>query len=1514
MKNRYKIILSNRKIYKEIEMPMEVPKLTIGTEVNCDIRLRKELFFEKFEILFKYEDDEWQMFCSDNIYVTTDNIAKLLMKKLAHGDELFLKYHSSDGDILKISFMIDFEFEKNDYERCIDISSVDELYIGGMEKCHIYLNNPYIGKDYIVLKKDKNGFSIKEKNTQYGVYVNDIKRTGDIALKNGDFFALAHYSFYLKGKYLYTSKKSNAVINGLKIYDVSNSRSEQKYPHYNRSTRMKTVIPDEPISILDPPSAPQKPKGNIVLQLLPAIIMLGVTILFRIVLNDKGTSSFIWISLISMTLGICTSVATIITDRNRYKKETQERITTYQNYVEKKRAEIEESRKFEKELLDNTYYSVDEEIRIINDFTSDLFNRNPEDTDYLEVRIGTGTKEAVRKIDYKKQENFNGEDELTVIPEQMSAEYKSINDVPITIDLKEKNAVGFVGERKYLYNILNNITLDIVTRQYFNHVKLFYILDDAYQDDFKWLRYLPHVQNEQLNARNIACDSDSKNILFEYLYKELNRRSSEKHFEGQDIVVFVYNDIGLKRHPISRFIENASALKFTFIFFDEHKDFLPHNCSEVVELFDEHNGNLVSSANALSEYKFTYNTIDRKTAEKIAIKLAPVYCDEVSLEGTLTKNITLFELLNILNVEDIDLGKNWKESEVYKTLAAPLGVKSKNQIVSLDLNEKHHGPHGLVAGTTGSGKSEILQSYILSMSVLYHPYEVGFVIIDFKGGGMVNQFANLPHLVGSITNIDGREIDRSLLSIKAELKKRQALFAEHGVNHVDAYIKLFKKGEAKTPLPHLILIVDEFAELKMDQPEFMKELISAARIGRSLGIHLILATQKPSGVVDAQIWSNSKFKLCLKVQNKEDSNEVLKTPLAAEIREPGRAYLQVGNNEIFDLFQSAYSGGPAVVDDDSAIKKFAVERLDLSGKRTVIYAQKPEKTKEERETQLTAIVEHVAKYCKDRGIERLPGICLPPLKEKYSYDCAKQIQSADGIISVPMGIFDDPDRQLQAQVNLNLSEGNTFILGSSQYGKTSMVQTIVRGLAENYTPDEVNIYILDFASMALKVFSELKHVGGVLVASEDEKIKLFFKMMKKEVKQRKEKFSQMGITSYQSYVEAGYKDIPQVVILLDNLLAFRELCNAHDDDLLELCREGSAIGICIIVTGQQLSGIGYKYLSSFSNKYALTCNDKSEYSSLFDRCRMQPKNIPGRALTCIDKIMYEFHAYIAFEGEKEIQRVEAVKTFIEKRNAECGNSYARKIPEVPTVLTHSYLEQAFGAIPNGNYYIGIDYETVEPVAFNMAKEGFLAISGKENFGRSNYLRYLFSRIQKNIFTYPVEAYVLDSFEQKLASLNDYGFVEEYTTEVSAFELMLDKISSICEERLARYQIQGPSFLEEEPLLLFVVNNAGVYDTGKVRKEIANQWKDIVKECKNLKVMFIMAGIENTAVGISSSEIVKYVKESKNILFFADLASIKLTDIPLAIQKQFRKQIEPGDAFYITTSAVVRMKTPLYEEE
>lgn len=209
----------------------------------------------------------------------------------------------------------------------------------------------------------------------------------------------------------------------------------------------------------------------------------------------------------------------------------------------------------------------------------------------------------------------------------------------------------------------------------------------------------------------------------------------------------------------------------------------------------------------------------------------------------------------------------------------------------LDVHEKYHGPHGLVAGTTGSGKSETLQTYILSLAVNYSPDDIGFFIIDYKGGGMANLFDGLPHMIGSISNLSGNQVKRAMISIKSENRRRQRVFSENGVNNINLYTKLYKNGEAKEPIPHLFIIIDEFAELKREEPDFMRELISVAQVGRSLGVHLILATQKPSGTVDDNIWSNSKFRLCLRVQDQQDSKDMLHKPDAAYLTQPGRGYL-----------------------------------------------------------------------------------------------------------------------------------------------------------------------------------------------------------------------------------------------------------------------------------------------------------------------------------------------------------------------------------------------------------------------------------------------------------------------------------------------------------------------------------------------------------------------------------------------------------------------------------------------
>ena len=775
---------------------------------------------------------------------------------------------------------------------------------------------------------------------------------------------------------------------------------------------------------------------------------------------------------------------------------------------------------------------------------------------------------------YKKQEKLEIEDDLSLLPEQTASFYKELQNAPVICDLKNVNAVGITGEEADRFELLKLIVTDVALRHFAADVKLFFVAEKEHAGRMHLFRFLPGAYCVQTDTRGIVTDDESKTLIFEYLYKELTMRAQEKR-SYPHLLIFFYDEYGYKKHPISQFTEKGKDLGVTFLFFGQTRADIPVGCDYVVQLSGGYRGVLINAAEKSKTVPFVSSQISDTLAVRIVRTLAPVCTDEVSLEGELIKNISMFKMLNILSVEDLDLKARWSASKVTKSMAAPVGV-SKTGIVMLDLHDKAHGPHGLVAGTTGSGKSEILQTYILSMATLYHPYEAAFVIIDFKGGGMVNQFAQLPHLLGAITNIDGNAINRSLKSIKAELQKRQKYFAQADVNHIDKYIRKYKAGEVSEPLPHLIIIVDEFAELKAEQPEFMKELISAARIGRSLGVHLILATQKPAGQVNEQIWSNSRFKLCLKVQSKEDSNEVLKSPLAAEIKEPGRAYLQVGNNEIFELFQSAYSGVPEREDEGTG-KAFTIYEVPDGGKKVPVYVKKKNKGQEGMNNQLEAIVSYVSEYFRSIQIPQLPDICLPPLRECIEFPPvskeAVQEQKKEVGFYAWIGVYDDPDHQNQDQYAVNLSAANMIIIGSAQTGKTTILQNVIRSLSEQYTPDEVAIYIIDFASMVLKNFETLNHVGGVVSSSEDEKLKNLFKMLWEEMETRKEKLLSVGVSSFVAYKEAGRTDMKQIVLIIDNLTALKELYFQDDDELLNLCREGITVGISIVIANAQTAGI-----------------------------------------------------------------------------------------------------------------------------------------------------------------------------------------------------------------------------------------------------------------------------------------------------------------------------------------------------
>ena len=1497
MEKRYRIIISGKQLYKEIEISPEHKSLRFGTGLNCDVRVRRGLFFEPVELLFaRDEKGEWSVLCSDNLYIYVDEVRKLMSIPIHHGMEVEFRYQKTEGTVLNIQFVMDFDYEQKEYNRRYDIASLPTISIGTNSSNQLVLSGPYMNNDNIVLHKKNNEYELKIISTKYGVSHNGNLVADQALIRNGDFFAVANYGFFYKNGCLYTQQNLPIGENGLTHTD---STRRGNYPKFNRNTRVLTKINVEKIEILDPPPIPKKPKNDLIGRLLPSLSMVLISVVMA-----SGGREYILFSLVSSVVGIVTGIRGVRNAKKDYKKEKKDRVKKYTKYIDRKKNEIDQARQEEKDILCDKYISERQEIGRLKNFSHDLFDRCREDEDFLEVRLGIGKREAERKIEYKKQERLEVEDELQNVPKELHDQYKYISETPIVCNLNKVNAVGIIGKKTERFEIMKGMILDICARQYHADVKMFFVAEKQEADKITWLRMLPHVQNDILGIHNIVCDDSSRTVIFEYLYKELSlREESKKNFPH--IVVFLYDEYGFKSHPLSRFVENAKEIGVTFVFFGDTRADISLGCEYLIQSSEAGKGTLIDTKDSKKEKEFTYNLISDSDMHAMVQLLAPVYTEEISLEGSLTKNISLFELLHILAVEDVNLAQRWNAAKVYQSMAAPIGV-AKSGMILLDLHDKAHGPHGLVAGTTGSGKSELLQTYILSMAALYHPYEVGFVIIDFKGGGMANQFKDLPHMMGRITNIDGKEINRSLRSIKAELNKRQRLFAEAGVNHIDNYIIKVRKGEVKIPLPHLILIVDEFAELKAEQPDFMKELISAARIGRSLGVHLILATQKPSGQVDEQIWSNSRFKLCLKVQSPQDSNEVLKSPLAAEIKEPGRAYLQVGNNEMFELFQSAYSGAPERT-EDSNLKEFTIYEITPSGKRLPVYVQKKKKEQNVK-TQLDAMVQYMASFCQENQLKKLPEICLPSLEECIEFPVQKASSDKSSHIVAEIGIYDDPDNQLQDVYSVDLTNQNMMIIGSAQSGKTNLLQTLIRSVTTKYTPQDVNIYIIDFASMYLKNFETLNHVGGVVTASEDEKLKNLFKLLYKEIAFRKEKILSLGVSSFSAYKEAGFNDLPQIIVMVDNLTTLKELYFQDNDELLNICRDGLAVGVSVVIANAQMSGIGYRYLSNFACRVALFNNDSSEYSSLFDYCHERINDIHGRCLVEVDKVHLECQTFLSFTGEKEYERVSQMKEYIEAVNQLANGKRAKAIPVIPNVLTMQQVSADYAnEMCNYDVVAGLDFASVMPFNLELNGIGAIALSGRKGMGIHNFMRYLV-RILEQRYSDKTEVYIIDGFARKLADVENCKNVKEYEVLPAKSVDILCGIEKILQERYEKIAIGESNLLDEAKMLMVIVNNVAALEEITNNLEAQTAYNNIVGKYKNMNACIVVGDYPNENISYSAPDIIKKIRDARNFIFFDDLANMKIIDLPLAAMREHKKPIEAGEAFYIHENEVRKLKT------
>ena len=608
-----------------------------------------------------------------------------------------------------------------------------------------------------------------------------------------------------------------------------------------------------------------------------------------------------------------------------------------------------------------------------------------------------------------------------------------------------------------------------------------------------------------------------------------------------------------------------------------------------------------------------------------------------------------------------------------------IGKKAGDEPFYLDIHERYHGPHGLLAGTTGSGKSEVLQTFILSMAVNFSPEAVCFLLIDYKGEGMSALFSELPHISGKISNLSDGQAYRAMVSIKSENKRRQRIFKECKVNNINDYTRLFNSGSVNEPIPHLLIIIDEFAELKKAKPEFMQELISVAQVGRSLGVHLLLATQKPGGVVDDKIWSNSRFRICLKVQEREDSMDMLHNMDACQITQTGRGYLQVGNNEVYELFQAGWSGA-LFQQEDTEVAACLVQTDGTIYKRR----KNAEKNREKKITQLQAIKQYIIRFAKEKEYQEGRKLWLEPLS-KYIYldeihkEMNKKLKEKrqrvdmNKNLEVCVGIFDDPENQEQSIFSLNLMEsGHIAICGRSASGKSTFFQTFLFSLLKESTAEEVCLYLLDFNGSGMDIYDLMPQVKQVIKEEEEDKVEELFENIKKEMKRRKKKFSGGNFKQYKNksnedkrdvgkednvslnQIENEKEEFPLILIIVDGFVEFcEETYQRYDDSLYLILREGEKLGIKVMISIESFSGmyISMRIAELFKTKICLYMKDKYAYTEVFDVIQISvfPKaEIPGRGIAYYGERILEFQTALALNVHNDYERREKIKEVLNR--------------------------------------------------------------------------------------------------------------------------------------------------------------------------------------------------------------------------------------------------------------------------
>ncbi|MGQ4440034.1 FtsK/SpoIIIE domain-containing protein [Streptomyces anthocyanicus] len=897
-----------------------------------------------------------------------------------------------------------------------------------------------------------------------------------------------------------------------------------------------------------------------------------------------------------------------------------------------------------------------------------LWERRRTDRDHLLLRVGTGQLPSEVVLDDPEQDDH-----------RRQVTWK-IEDAPVALSLRTLGVVGIAGPGDSARSLGRWAVAQTAALHSPMDVQFYVLSENSAQSEWDWVRWLPHSRPSGGQDVNVLIGTDAETVgarigeLTQIL--DARKKAAEQKgggaqgssFTDPDIVVVWDGSRRLRSLPgVVRLLREGPAVSMFAVCIDAEERFLPGECQAfvVAEPRAEESGRQQRDAEARpaqqvaggfpSFQAWHTNTPaepeQRARAEKLRLRVeeagveritgvrpdfvTPAWCLRLARSLSALRDISgetedsalpgSSRLLDVLQLEPPTadaIGARWRMGG-----QSTMAVIGESYDGPFGIDMRKDGPHGLIAGTTGSGKSELLQTIVAALAVANTPENMTFVLVDYKGGSAFKDCVKLPHTVGMVTDLDAHLVERALESLGAELKRREHILAAADAKDIEDYQDLVRRDPSHAPVPRLLIVIDEFASMVRDLPDFVTGLVNIAQRGRSLGIHLLLATQRPSGVVSPEIRANTNLRIALRVTDGGESSDVIDSPEAGHISKntPGRAYVRLGHSSLVP-FQSGRVGGrrPGAADPAALAPWVGPLGWEELG-RAALTKPKTESREDDEITDLKVLVDAVRDANRSMGIPAQHSPWLPALDEKLLLD-EIEVPALAGAVPgklppAPYGIEDLPSDQARRPVVVDFASfGHLMIGGAPRSGRSQVLRTIAGSLARTHSTADVHLYGIDCGNGALNALTRLPHCGAVVGRNQTERVVRLVNRLKGELSRRQDLLADSGfadIGEQRASAEESER-LPHIVVLLDRWEGWVPTLGEVDhgsltDELQTMMREGASVGIHLILTGDRTLLVG-RIATLTEDKYGLRLADRSDFASLGIPSRKVPEEIPpGRA-------------------------------------------------------------------------------------------------------------------------------------------------------------------------------------------------------------------------------------------------------------------------------------------------------------